>query len=335
MDGTPIDLTRSADLIVRKLLAVKPGEQVAIVCDPHSEMAMAHALAGVIESVGGEFTILTMPTRELERKNDLTPIVEAGIRQASCLIGLTGASGAPTYARAVKELYDAGKLRGMSMVMRSVDNFTRGAARADYDALRREGEQLAAVWRQAERIHLTTAGGTDIQAPIRGEAVIIECGFATEPGLEAAFSDGEVSQMPNEGSAEGVLVIDGPIALVGNPDSPITLQVKAGKVVAVEGDSTQAEALRQIVQDIPAADNIAEFGIGLNPLARRNGDFQEEKKARGNVHVALGDNLFYGGQVQSAVHIDMVMYRPTLQLDERVIVAEGRLSDGWQGGESM
>ncbi len=325
MDATSIDLTRSADLIVRRRLAVAPGEQVAIVCDPHSEMAMANALAGVVESVGGEFTVLTMPTRELKHKNELGPVVEAGLQHADCLIGLTGASGAPTYARAVKELYDAHKLRGISMVMRDVDNFTRGAARADYDALFEEGRRLAKLWRSAERVHITTPAGTDIQADIKDEDVIVECGFATEPGQEAAFSDGEVSQMPSTGSAEGVLVIDGPMAHFGLPVRPMSLTVESGKIVNIEGDTTQAVGLRGVIEQVTNADNLAEFGIGLNPLSRRNGHFQEEKKARGNVHAALGDNQFYGGDIQSAVHIDMVMYRPTVVLDERVIVADGQL----------
>ncbi len=38
-------------------MTVSTGEQVAIVCDPHSEMAMANALAGVVESMGEEFSI--------------------------------------------------------------------------------------------------------------------------------------------------------------------------------------------------------------------------------------------------------------------------------------
>lgn len=286
---------------------------------------MANALAGIVESVGGEFAILTMPTRELERKNELGPVVEAALQRADCLIGLTGASGAPTYARAVKELYDQRKLRGMSMVMRDVDNFTRGAARANYDELFEEGQHLAELWRAAERIHMTTPAGTDIQANIKGEDVIVECGFATEPGQEAAFSDGEVSQMPSTGSAEGVLVIDGPMAHFGLPVRPMSLNVEGGKVVSIDGDSTQAIGLRSVLENVADADNLAEFGIGLNPLSRRNGHFQEEKKARGNVHAALGDNLFYGGEIQSAVHIDMVMYRPTVRLDDSVIVADGKI----------
>ena len=82
---------------------------------------------------------------------------------------------------------------------------------------------------------------------------------------------------------------------------------------------------RGVIEKVGNADNLAEFGIGLNPLSRRNGHFQEEKKARGNVHAALGDNQFYGGDIQSAVHIDMVMYRPTVVLDEHVIVDDGKI----------
>jgi leucyl aminopeptidase (aminopeptidase T) len=318
-----IDVTRSADLIIRRLLAVKPGEQVALVCDPHTEMAMAYALAGATESVGAEYTIMMMPTRTTERKNDLTPVIEKGLEAADCLIGLTGSCGAPTYATAVKRLYNEKRLRAISMVMRTLDNFTEGGARADYDALYAEGQQLAAIWREAAHIQLTTPAGTDLHAPIAGETVIIECGFALEPGLEAAFSDGEVSQMPRQGRAEGILVVDGPIAHLGRLDSPITMQVSHGRVTEVQGDCRQADELRHIIETIPNAANIAEIGIGLNAACRRNGDFEEEKKGRGNVHVALGDNVFYGGDVHSPVHMDMVLYRPTVRLDERVVVEKG------------
>ena len=42
--GVSIDVASSADLIVRRLLAVKPREQVALVCDPQSEMSMVCAI---------------------------------------------------------------------------------------------------------------------------------------------------------------------------------------------------------------------------------------------------------------------------------------------------
>lgn len=322
-DPRSIDVARSADLIVRRLLAVKSGEQVALVCDPHTEMSMAYALAGAVESVGAEYTIMLMPTRATGRKNELTGPIERGLAAADCLIGLTGSCGAPTYSKAVKRLFDERKLRAISMVMRSLDNYTEGGARADYDALLADGRRLASIWRGAETIRVTTPAGTDFAAPIAGEAVMVECGFATEPGEEAAFSDGEVSQMPRVGTSGGVIVVDGPIAHIGVPDTPITLRVAGGRVQEVEGDSPQAVELRRIIETIPHADNIAEVGIGLNPACRRNGDFEEEKKARGLVHIAIGDNVFYGGDVECAVHMDMVLYHPTVHLDERVVVDAG------------
>ncbi|MBE0408682.1 MAG: aminopeptidase [Anaerolineales bacterium] len=326
MDAISIDLIRSADLIIRRLLAVKPGEQVAIVCDPLSEMSMAFALAGMVESVGGEYTLMLMPTRQTDRKNDLTPVIEKGLEAADCLIGLTGASGAPTYSSAVKALYRAGKIRTISMVMRKLDNFISGGALADYDALLEEGNKLAAIWKTANTIHITSPAGTDLYAPISGEQVIIECGFATEPGQEAAFSDGEVSQMPQVNKAEGLIVVDGPIAHIGAVDRPIFLQVEKGRVISIQGDCRQADELRLILETTNNAANIAEIGIGLNPMCRQNGDFEEEKKGRGNVHIALGDNVFYGGDVHSPVHMDMVLYRPTVKLDDGLVVENGEIS---------
>lgn len=325
MNPRSIDVTRSADLIIRRLLAVRPGEQVAIVCDPHSEISMVYALAGAVESVGGEFTIMMMPTRNTERKNDLTPVIEKGLTAADCMIGLTGSCGAPTYSSAVKALYNAKKIRTISMVMRSLDNFTSGGGLADYDALYEEGKYLSAIWETAQSIHVTSPAGTDLKAPIAGEKVIIECGFATEPGLEAAFSDGEVSQMPRVNTAEGVIVVDGPIAHIGQPDSPIALKVEKGRVISVSGDCRQADELRHIIETIEDAANIAEIGIGLNPMCRRNGDFEEEKKARGYIHIAIGDNVFYGGDVQCAVHMDMVIHSPTVTMDGRLVVDRGQV----------
>lgn len=323
MNPISIDLSRSANLIIRKLLAVQAGEQVAIICDPYTEMDMAYALAGVVESVGGEYTIMMMPTRDTHHKNDLTRIIESGLERADCMIGLTGASGAPTYSATVKALYDAKQLRTISMVMRKAENFTSGGALADYENLFREGNQLAAHWRTAQDIHVTTPAGTDLHAKIAGEEVIVECGFATQPGQEAAFSDGEVSQMPSENTAKGKIVVDGPIAHLGQLSEPITLTVENGQVVSIEGKTRQADELRNIIENTENARNIAEIGIGLNPMCRRNGDFEEEKKGRGNVHIALGDNIFYGGTIQSPVHMDMVIYHPTVHLDERLIVDQG------------
>lgn len=325
MNPQSIELVKSAELIVRRLLAVQPGENVMIVCDPGSEMAMAYTLAGIIESAGAEYTIAIMPRRDSAEANDLNPMIEHGLQATDCLIGLTRFSGAPTYAQAVKKLYDAKRLRTMSMVFRGMENFTSGGALADYDALLIEGERLAQLWETGHRIRVTTRAGTDLFATIGTHKPIVECGFATQSGQEGAFPDGEVSQGPDEGTAEGIIVVDGPICYLGAPQRPLTLHVVGGRVADVEGDDHVANELRRIVSTIPNADNIAEIGIGLNGWCLRNGDFEEEKKGRGNVHIALGDNIFYGGQTRSAVHMDMVLYEPTVTIDGEAVAIRGEV----------
>jgi len=43
------------------------------------------------------------------------------------------------------------------------------------------------------------------------------------------------------------------------------------------------------------------------------------------VHVAIGDNVFCGGEVACAVHMDMVLYSPTVRIDDHLIVNAGEI----------
>lgn len=325
MNPLSIEADKSAHLIVGELLGLKAGENLAIVCDNHSAFEMVYALAAQARICGAEFTVLHQPSREPSRKNELSPIVEAGVEKADAMIGITASGGGPTYSQVVKRLLDQKRLRVISMVMRDMEIFTRGGALANYAELFEEGKQLANIWKNSRRIHITSEAGTDISAPIANNDVIVECGYADKPGMEAAFSDGEVSSRPIEGKADGVFVIDGPGAIIGMPSSPIAVSVKHGRVVDIKGGCSQATQLKRIVDSVENADNVAEFGIGLNGACIRNGRFEEEKKARGLAHIALGDNIFYGGTTSSMVHMDMVLYDPTVHLDGRTIVRSGSL----------
>ena len=77
---------------------------------------------------------------------------------------------------------------------------------------------------------------------------------------------------------------------------------------------------------MPGADHIAEIGLGLNPMSLRNNDFEEEKKAAGSVHVALGSDLFYGGTHVCDVHLDMVIRDVTFLVDGKVLAVDGRVA---------
>jgi leucyl aminopeptidase (aminopeptidase T) len=319
------ELARAAHRVVHEFLAVKPSEEVVVIADTESDMRMAHAIAREVLAAGGEFTISIMPARKAEEGNRLSHVVLNALEGASVVIGLTRSCGAPTYHPKIVRLLHERRTRNLSMVMRDATHWCGQADQVDYASLLAEAHNIRDFWMTCKRAHITTLLGTDLWLRTDGPPVIVECAFATESGQEAAFPDGEVSQMPVEGTAEGVIIVDGPLWRLGVPEGPVRLIVSEGRVRRVEGECRIAHELRKILETVPNASNIAELGIGLNPGAVRNGNFEEEKKARGLTHIALGSNAFYGGRIHSEVHMDMVIRGASVFLNDVPIVQEGLL----------
>jgi leucyl aminopeptidase (aminopeptidase T) len=321
-----IDAIKSADLIVRELLAIQSGEEVVLIADPETDIEMLQALSGVTQAAGAECTIAIMPSRPVAESLKMTRFIDKGLEAVDVVIGMTKASGAACWSPLISTLKKEKGLRYLSMVLRDLDIWTKGGATADYHEILKAGKRLLSVWERGKEIYLTSSKGTDLKAQIGGAPPFIEAGFATQPGQTAAFSDGEVSQGPIQGTAEGIVIVDGPIAHIGLPANPIRLEVEKGRVVKIEGDERGVRELCDIVENVKDADNFAEIGIGLNPNCLQNGKFEEEKKRLGNVHIAMGRNTGgYGGTIASMVHLDMVIYDATVKTDRDILLQDGKL----------
>ena len=84
--------------------------------------------------------------------------------------------------------------------------------------------------------------------------------------------------------------------------------------------------LKQLIdQSDKDANNIAEFAIGTNPKARLIGNLAEDKKLEGSVHIAIGDNHVLGGNITSNIHLDGMVLNPTVELDGKCIISNGKL----------
>lgn len=315
-----IDAVSVAQSIVKNHLAIKSGEEVVIVADSDSDLEIVYTLAGAVKSVDADYTIAIMPNRGHDDAAVMTKFIDKGLENVDVLIGVTKASGAPCYSEVAQRMFYNGKMRSMSMVFRGLNHFTKGGATADYDAIAKQAKKLAEIWRKGKEIHVTSKKGTDLRAPIVKERVRIEDGFATKPGEECAFSDGEVFMYPVAG-ADGIVVLDGPIYRFGLPSNTLEIEVKEGKAVDIRGEGTVVRQLKDIVSSVKNADNFAEIAIGLNPKSLINGDFEEEKKALGNVHFALGKTPV----VYSAIHMDLIMREGTVKIDDKVVLKNGVL----------
>lgn len=72
--------------------------------------------------------------------------------------------------------------------------------------------------------------------------------------------------------------------------------------------------------------NIAEVSVAFNPAGVVCSVPMETESSRGSAHIALGNSIAYGGQVNAVAHLDCVMRDAVLELDGRVVMAEGALS---------
>jgi leucyl aminopeptidase (aminopeptidase T) len=78
-------------------------------------------------------------------------------------------------------------------------------------------------------------------------------------------------------------------------DELVSLHVKANRVEEVVGETSGARTLREFIFLDPARGNVAELGLGCNPMARVWGNVLEDEKA--GPHIALGRSEHLGGSV--------------------------------------
>ncbi len=313
-----VEVLKYARIPVR--LNVKKGESVLILTDTSVEEVVYESLAAAVYEVPGIPTILIIPP-PAAFGHELPEIAAAAILKADTLIAACCVSA--THTDAVRKGLGAG-VKYIAMGGVNSDMLTHGAATADYAEVNRITNRFTEIMTRGERVRVTSTQGTDITFSIKGRKVYPLTGVF-HPGTIACFPDGEAACAPVEGTAQGLIAIETSMHHVGRCQSPIRLTVKEGRVVHIEGKE-EAELLRKVLETRGDDNsyNIAEFAIGTNPEARCIGNPQEDKKTLGSIHIAIGDNLTLGGSIYSRTHLDGLILKPVVYIDDKMIIDNGR-----------
>ena len=197
----------------------------------------------------------------------------------------------------------------------------------DYEDMKAMTNKIADVLDKGKQVRVTTQLGTDITFDIFGrDAHGRKAGFFTEKGDWGNLPEAEAFISPVEGKTNGVYIVDASQAGVGKIVEPIKITVKDGFAVSVEGGKKASE-FKQMLDDVndKNAFNIAELGIGTNKKAKVIGVVLEDEKVYGTAHIALGKNKGFGGMVDVPIHVDGVFNKPTIYVDEKMIMKDGEL----------
>lgn len=205
----------------------------------------------------------------------------------------------------------------------------KGGIEADFIKNEKVIINIADIFSRGKKAEVSTPEGTKIIMDISGRRGFSEPGFAHTPGSIAGPPNVEANVGPLEGTAEGVLVVDGsiPHPALGVIFEPIRLTVQGGNITEIKGGG-QAGILKNILSGMndPGIYNIAELGIGLNPCSVVSGSMMEDEGAYGTCHIGIGDNTGFDGIVKAVSHIDLVMHKPTIVIDGETIQKDGELT---------
>jgi leucyl aminopeptidase (aminopeptidase T) len=192
----------------------------------------------------------------------------------------------------------------------------------DYDELKRTGELIAAELSAASACRVTSPAGTDLLLSLEGRTGICDDGNLEAEAAWGNLPAGEAFIAPVETSGEGTIVFDGALAGYGLLREPLRVAVAGGRAVAADGEAAEW-LLGTLDAGGPNGRLIAELGIGTNPRATLTGHILEDEKVVGTAHLAFGTSASIGGINVSNVHIDGILLRPTVELDERLLTRDG------------
>jgi len=293
---------------------LRSGERCLIVTDTGADAEIVSAAETVFTTLGAAVVVVSSPPADLPG-DDPPDAVGAAMLEADLIVELTSVFVGSCAARRTACEAGARYLTVPGLTWTTLR--PGGPFSADFHALGTHAGRLAERFDAASDFHLTSAAGTDLRGSFSGCKGRPLWGIADAPGGYAAPPDVEVGASPAEGSAEGTVVVDGSLLFVG-PDqlaTPVTLRFSEGHLVDVSGPEgwRLEDALARSGDE--RMDVLAEVSIGLNPYSRPGGSALELEGIVGGAHVAVGNNVAYGGSNDARSHIDCVLTEATLALD--------------------
>ena len=293
------NLVKIAEDVLTSCLAVKTGEEVLIITDDSRK----------------EKLLMVMKEREVSGQEPPKAIA-AAMKAADVVIVPTAQSLTHTNARI--EAAKAGT-RVATMPGITKEMFSRGAMTADYNEVEKLTAKVTEMLTRASRARIEKDGYV-LNINMSGRNGVPSPGVYREAGKCGNLPSGEAYIAPLEDGSDGEMIIDGSMVGIGKLESPLHMTISGGKLRSVTGE--KSENLDILLKN-EINGTVCELGIGTNEAAILNGIILEDEKVYGTVHIAFGTNTSFGGTNKAECHMDGIILRPTLYLDDTKVIENG------------
>ncbi|MEA4852899.1 MAG: aminopeptidase [Christensenella sp.] len=309
------NIVRAAKSLIKDCLGAKKDETILVATDD-GKIDIAYCFAKAGRELGIETVLVDS---HAQAKGEPSKMVADAMLEADVEFLITTMSYSHTNARIAANKKGARVASMPMMTMELADNYLDG----DYKFIQTVTKKLADMIDKTKVVRVVTEAGTDLTFKLGGRKCEIDDGNLTQPGCIGNLPAGEAYIAPVETTGDGVLVIDGVIAYLGQVKDSVKLTLEGGRIREIEG-GVSAQELRDFLKDKDSeATGIAEFGIGTNPKAKLIGSPLLDEKVWGTIHIAFGTNKSMGGERESNIHYDCIINEPTVYLDGVKILDKG------------
>jgi len=324
-----------------ELCAVKPGETVILLTNLNTRRDYVLAATAAAEEVDADIFEINLnrvsdPSRVRREVGPAKGLMEA-LKAADLVLTFQP----PNFARWQRAARDAGT-RILSVIV-APDELARLQSPP---GLKEAVLHAAERWGNAKEIRLLSDAGTDLTWT-RGEfKVKSQYGFAESPGRVDQWGAGHITNYPDEGSANGTVVLQPGdffiLPYIRLIEQPVRLEIRDGFIRKVEG-GVDAKAFTHWLDRNKKSDDdldpyaVSHLGFGMHPHAfwdhiilHGNEPDRMDSAARvfsGNFLFSTGPNNDMGGKRDTKGHIDTPMIDCTVLLDNQVVMERGKFTD--------
>jgi leucyl aminopeptidase (aminopeptidase T) len=296
----------------------QPGEKILLLVDiPHDELhdspswqerrQMASEWRETFqimgEKIGFSVSLMEYPAMGMHNAPIPTSVVEKA-RQHSLVLAMTTFSATSSLLPLCKTDPPFTRCASMFLVEKRMEDT---AMRADYPTIKRYAETLKHLLDDAVKATIEFSTGDTLIVDLRYRSAGADNGECRRAGQFINFPSGEGFKVPYEGTLQeidryGPSKTEG-ILPVSKQGELMTFHIKNNAVVEIRGTGKKADEMRTFFKENHTRRNIAELGLGCNPLAKVTGNPLEDEKA--GLHIAYGKSTHLGGAVDSDIHQDL------------------------------
>jgi aminopeptidase len=239
-------------------------------------------------------------------------------RYRSVSIGQTGGVPTPEYAASRNIPYETMK----TMFWHAVDT--------DYVALKKKARSVAAAMTSGAKVRVTSGAGTDITFVVNDTPARINCGrpddnlVASGPML-SWLPAGEAFAAVRPGSANGTVVVPS-LDFRGEVVKNLRMTFADGSITSLSADENSKIVTTFLDATTGESKMLSIFDVGVNPDSKMvpGSDYASWEMA-GMVSLAIGNNSWAGGTIESSEGLGFHLPGATLTVGNTVVSEKGSL----------